>query len=253
VAQTSIAIGIIGSVLLAAASTHALVLEIRKRRRKRNHRRTAVPRSRAWTVGRSSPNDAPSVMGKTRREAEGLSCKVWRPQSGIGEVRLHPRLAHRRTDLGRADARSISCCTRTGRAGNHHGAPDRGPAERKALVSYILALPAPAQAAAPRAPRIRGADTGGEAGAAHRAGCVWWLSLDGPGVRRHITVADLPAPFTTPSSTTTPSSSTRRQRGAEVPPGFHATLFSKDLQHPRLIRVRQWRLFVPRATWGKSA
>ena len=132
--------------------------------------------------------------------------------------------------------------------------PTEAPAERKALVSYILALPAPAQAAAPRAPAHDVALTPvAKPGLRTGQDAFGGFRLDGPGVRRHITVADLPAPFTTPSSTNN-AVIVDAPAGAEpkVPPGFHATLFSKDLQHPRLIRVApNGDLFVAESDMGQ--
>ena len=72
--------------------------------------------------------------------------------------------------------------------------------ERRELIAYLAQLsPSPsAKAATPRdGPPVSPASPGLRAGAAgfgdYRA--------DGPGVRRHFTVADLPAPFATASAT----------------------------------------------------
>ena len=64
-----------------------------------------------------------------------------------------------------------------------------------------------------------------------------WRS-DAPGLRRHITVADLPAPFATPSAGNSPEV-VERPEGATPhgPPGFQVTLFAKELRGPRLLRV----------------
>ena len=61
---------------------------------------------------------------------------------------------------------------------------------------------------------------------------------DGPGVRRRITVRDLPAPFATGSARNSPGV-VAQPPGAQllVPPGFAVDLFARDLVNPRLIRV----------------
>jgi glucose/arabinose dehydrogenase len=63
-------------------------------------------------------------------------------------------------------------------------------------------------------------------------------SADAPGVRRHITAADLPAPFATPSGQAR-SVLGERPAGAtlKLPPGFTAAEFATDLQNPRTITV----------------
>jgi glucose/arabinose dehydrogenase len=61
---------------------------------------------------------------------------------------------------------------------------------------------------------------------------------DAPGVRRKITVADLPAPYATESVRNGPSV-VPPPEGAmpQVPPGFKVERFATDLKSPRLIRV----------------
>ena len=61
---------------------------------------------------------------------------------------------------------------------------------------------------------------------------------DAPGVRRKITVADLPPPFATESAGNGPHI-VPRPPGAEpkVPPGFTVTEFASGLDHPRAVRV----------------
>jgi glucose/arabinose dehydrogenase/cytochrome c2 len=61
---------------------------------------------------------------------------------------------------------------------------------------------------------------------------------DAPGLRHHITVADLPAPFATSSVHNAPSV-VPRPVGAmpQLPPGFSVNVFSDGLQNPRLLRV----------------
>ena len=66
---------------------------------------------------------------------------------------------------------------------------------------------------------------------------------DGPGVQRHITVADLPAPFDTPSASKgprvveRPSSAAGEPAELHLPAGFHLELFAHGLDNPRVIRV----------------
>ena len=61
---------------------------------------------------------------------------------------------------------------------------------------------------------------------------------DAPGVRRKITPADLPQPQATPSARSAPSVVARPDGASpKVPPGFVVTLFAKDLDRPRLVRV----------------
>jgi glucose/arabinose dehydrogenase len=100
-------------------------------------------------------------------------------------------------------------------------------AERRALVAYLGTLQpatAPARASEPR-------PVGDASGFGDYRG-------DAPGVRRHITVADLPAPFATPSARNSPSV-VERPAGAlpVVPPGFQVALFADGLEEPRAIRV----------------
>jgi glucose/arabinose dehydrogenase len=61
---------------------------------------------------------------------------------------------------------------------------------------------------------------------------------DAPGVRRHITVGDLPAPYASRSASNT-SSVVDPPRGAalKVPPDFTVTEFASGLDTPRLLRI----------------
>ncbi len=59
-----------------------------------------------------------------------------------------------------------------------------------------------------------------------------------PGVKRHITVADLPAPFATRSAGNGPRVVKRPDNAAlSVPPGFTVRQFAAGLSDPRLLRV----------------
>lgn len=110
--------------------------------------------------------------------------------------------------------------------------------ERKAIIAYVLALPAapnaanaatPAQDAAPvsTAPGLRvGRDAFGD----YRG--------DAPGVRRRITVADLPKPFATDSARNSAKVvAAPPDAKLSVPAGFQVSLFAKGLGHPRLLRI----------------
>jgi glucose/arabinose dehydrogenase len=63
-------------------------------------------------------------------------------------------------------------------------------------------------------------------------------ATDAPGVRRKLTLADLPLPFATDSVDNGPKV-VPRPEGAwpRVPPGFRVELFAKDLTNPRMARV----------------
>jgi glucose/arabinose dehydrogenase len=128
--------------------------------------------------------------------------------------------------------------------------PDEG--ERDAVLDYLATLPAdvgssPATgpesaAAAPAAPRLR---TGAAAFGDFRG--------DGPGVRRHFTIADLPPPFATPSARNGPGVVSPTP-GAHpyLPPGFRADVFAHDLAGPRLLRVApSGDLFVAESQAGR--
>jgi glucose/arabinose dehydrogenase len=64
-----------------------------------------------------------------------------------------------------------------------------------------------------------------------------WRS-DGPGVRRHLTAGDLPAPYASRSSSNS-SSVVDRPAGAalKLPPGFAATQFASGFATPRTLRI----------------
>jgi glucose/arabinose dehydrogenase/cytochrome c2 len=112
------------------------------------------------------------------------------------------------------------------------------PQDRAALIAYLSTLAGPGSETAPIArgpfvpvpPATPGLRRGKAAFAGYRD--------DGPGVRRRLTVADLPAPFATPSVRRAPRVVSRPE-GAElhVPPGFHVDAFASDLDDSRLLRV----------------
>jgi glucose/arabinose dehydrogenase/cytochrome c2 len=114
--------------------------------------------------------------------------------------------------------------------------PTDSPVERRAIVAYLSTLRERDVTASPRnqgapaenvAPGLR---TGRDAFGDFRS--------DGPGVRRRITVADLPKPFATQSSRRN-AKVVDRPAGAQlkVPPGFHAAPFATDLKSPRLLKM----------------
>jgi len=96
--------------------------------------------------------------------------------------------------------------------------------ERADLIAYLARLPVPVPVASAE---VR---TGGAALGDFRG--------DGPGVRRHFTVANLPVPFATPSTRNGPSI-VEAPAGAHlhVPAGFRVERFASDLHGPRLLRV----------------
>jgi glucose/arabinose dehydrogenase len=64
-----------------------------------------------------------------------------------------------------------------------------------------------------------------------------WRS-DAPGVRRLITLADLPPPFATPSTANVSQRASRTDADIpQAPPGFAVDLFASGLNVPRVIRV----------------
>jgi hypothetical protein len=89
---------------------------------------------------------------------------------------------------------------------------------------------------------VAGSSNAAETGdAAHRvlAGAAAFgdWTADAPGLRRHITAADLPAPYATRMASNGPHV-VRRPGGAlpKVPPGFKVELYASGLDGPRLLR-----------------
>jgi glucose/arabinose dehydrogenase len=128
-------------------------------------------------------------------------------------------------------------------------------AERRAVVDYLATLAAgdaPSGGAAAgstspvlAAPAPPALHTGRDAFGDFRR--------DGPGVRRHITIADLPPPYATPSARNGPDV-VAPPPGAHpyVPPGFRADVFAHDLLGPRLLRVSpSGDLFVAESQAGR--
>jgi hypothetical protein len=126
-----------------------------------------------------------------------------------------------------------------------------GDVERRALVDYLATLapgdtPSPAaEAPVSTPPAPPGLRTGQAAFGDYRG--------DGPGVRRRITTADLPPPYSTPSAQNGPDV-VAPPVGAHpyVPPGFRVDVFAHDLLGPRLLRVSpSGDLFVAESQAGR--
>jgi glucose/arabinose dehydrogenase len=103
--------------------------------------------------------------------------------------------------------------------------PDRG--DRQALVAYLVALsPGPVANAAADAPP------------SSNAGPFADYRSDAPGRRHRIVIADLPAPYASPSVRNSPSV-VDPPDGAmpQVPAGFRVSAFANGLESPRLVRV----------------
>jgi hypothetical protein len=122
--------------------------------------------------------------------------------------------------------------------------------ERRALVDYLATLAGDTSSPAAEAstytpPAPPGLRTGHAAFGDYRG--------DGPGVRRHITDADLPPPYSTPSAQSGPNV-VAPPPGAHpfVPPGFRVDVFAHDLLGPRLLRVSpSGDLFVAESQAGR--
>jgi glucose/arabinose dehydrogenase len=100
--------------------------------------------------------------------------------------------------------------------------------DRQDLIAYLKTLhnqPAGAPPVAPASPKPVGSVEGD------------WTSA-APGVKHHITVADLPAPFATTSAGNGPKT-VKQPDGASlsVPPGFTVKVFASGLSNPRILRV----------------
>ncbi|MGZ3305809.1 MAG: c-type cytochrome, partial [Asticcacaulis sp.] len=60
---------------------------------------------------------------------------------------------------------------------------------------------------------------------------------DAPGVRHHIDVATIPAPFATPSASNGPATMDTDKAAPKVPEGFTVSVFTSDAEHPRQMRT----------------
>jgi glucose/arabinose dehydrogenase len=103
------------------------------------------------------------------------------------------------------------------------------PADRADVIGYLSSLKAPAEVAAaqePPVPAVRDKRDPGD----------WRDAV--PGVKHHITLADLPPPYSTQSAGNGPDVARQPGNAAlSVPHGFTARLFAAGLSNPRLIRV----------------
>ncbi|MGB7834316.1 MAG: sorbosone dehydrogenase family protein, partial [Xanthobacteraceae bacterium] len=89
--------------------------------------------------------------------------------------------------------------------------------------------------------------------AQHPAGANGDWRVDAPGVWHHITAADLPAPFASPSVRSR-SSVVPRPAGAQlkVPPGFEIKQIAQGLEKPRLMRLApNGDIFVAETSYGR--
>jgi len=128
--------------------------------------------------------------------------------------------------------------------------PDDG--ERRAVLDFLTTL-APGEEAAPSAGGQQARTTPAPPGLRTGRAAFGDYHGDGPGVRRRITTADLPPPFSTPSARNGPDV-VPPPAGAdpEVPPGFRVDVFAHDLDGPRLLRVSpSGDLFVDESEAGR--
>ena len=109
-------------------------------------------------------------------------------------------------------------------------------ADRKALVTYLASLGggAAAKPAAPATPKPAAAKPATKPTPVVSPG-DW--TKDAPGVRHKVTVADLPAPFATPSASNSPDVVEADKAAPKAPDGFTVTVFASGLNRPRQLRV----------------
>jgi hypothetical protein len=189
--------------------------------------------------------------GEHAAQGPGLGGVLGR-KSGVDALRLLARSARGAPHVGPRDARSLP--RRPGAAGPGHDdarwrsrttssvAPHRLPGDTRCRRHVV---PCGGVARVHRLPRRPGLRTGHAAFGDYRG--------DGPGVRRHITTADLPAPYATPSAQNGPNV-VAPPPGAHpyVPPGFRVDVFAHDLVGPRLLRVSpSGDLFVAESQAGR--
>jgi glucose/arabinose dehydrogenase len=125
-------------------------------------------------------------------------------------------------------------------------------AERHAVLDYLTTL-APGEAATLVAGAQRAQTTPAPPGLRTGRAALGDFRGDGPGVRRRITTADLPPPFSTPSAQNGPDVvSPPAGVHPQVPPGFRVDVFAHDLVGPRLLRVSpSGDLFVAESQAGR--
>ena len=104
---------------------------------------------------------------------------------------------------------------------------------RKAVVAYlgtlkgkgaVVAAPAPSPA-----PVVAAVPAAGDSN-------LDWRK-DAPGVRHHVDIATLPAPYATPATSNSPSVVDASKAAPQVPAGFTVSSYVNDADHPRQLRV----------------
>lgn len=109
--------------------------------------------------------------------------------------------------------------------------------QRWQLVTYLKTLGSPA-AATVVAPPAMAAVTTDDAALPPPTPPFTDFRYEAPGVAHKVTVADLPAPYTTPSAGNPPQVVERpAEAWPKAPPGFHVGLYAEGLHQPRVIRV----------------
>jgi glucose/arabinose dehydrogenase len=105
--------------------------------------------------------------------------------------------------------------------------------DRADVIAYLATLKAPAAAAAAKPAAARA-----PAAAASATGNVSDWQNAAPGVKHHVTLADLPPPFSTSSAGNGPRVVRQPVNAVlSVPAGFTVRQFTAGLQNPRLLRV----------------
>ncbi len=100
-----------------------------------------------------------------------------------------------------------------------------GEGDRADVIAYLATLLVPEGLELDKLPRVTGLDPDD-----------WQEAV--PGAQHYITVADLPAPYATPSAGNFPSIVPRPANATPaVPPGFTVSLFASGLTNPRIVRV----------------
>jgi glucose/arabinose dehydrogenase/cytochrome c2 len=115
----------------------------------------------------------------------------------------------------------------------------RDAAERGAVIAYLQTLRAsPVEEAQAAAPESKAAPGPAASGLRTGKAALGDYTTDGPGVRRHLTLADLPAPFATASASNGPGVVAPPEGKKPIaPPGFTVEALIKDLENPRELRV----------------
>lgn len=125
-------------------------------------------------------------------------------------------------------------------------------AERADLIAFLATTEAPPGVAEPK-PVASVMPEPAPARALAGRGSFGGYRDDGPGVRRHITAANLPAPLASPSSRNPPLIVLAPSAASlHVPPGFAVSPFLENLVGPRLLRVApNGDIFVAESSAGR--